>query len=134
MRMAQELGVLAPPQVDVLVSGLLSERVRLGPFATALVWITPHEEGTIPASPRWLETTREGGNVVLRWSPSIEPSFWSYEVERARGNAGAVIVSPLPLRAAMWVDTAVPPEAARYSIRAVTASGLASARAWSGPV
>ncbi len=122
MRLAQELGILAPPRCGIEVAGVVRERVRLGPFATALVWITPYEASP-PAAPHWLEVRREGGNMILRWTAETAASFYSYEVSRIEA-AGPVGISPDPLRAAMWIDTAAPDGPLRYSVRALTASGV----------
>ncbi len=133
MRLAQELGVLAPLRSGLSVAGTLRERVPLGPFATALLWITPHH-GNRPPTPSWLEAKRETGNVVLRWTADRAPSFYSYEVSRNRAVAGSVRISPHPLRAAMWIDTAAPDGPLVYIVRAVSASGVASRPASTGPV
>jgi len=133
MRLAQELGALAPPRRGIVSAGTVRERVQLGAFETALVWVTPHQPGPA-ATPRWLETRRAAGNVVLRWTADPEASFYSYEVRRIRAGSPAVRISPDPLRAAMWIDTAVPDEPLRYSVRAVTASGVVGRTVVSPPV
>ncbi len=133
MRLAQELGVLAPPRSGLHVRDALRERVPLGPFATALVWITPYRDAP-PATPSWLEASREGGNVVLRWTPDRTPGLYTYEVSRTRAGKRAIAISPAPLRSAMWIDTAVPDEPLGYTVRTVSASGVASRPAPSRPV
>ena len=121
MRLAQELGVLAPPRHGVRVAGELREQVRLGAFETAVIWITPHAR-TPPESPGWLEATRSDGLVVLRWEPDLSPALYGYDLLRDGRR-----ISPAPLRAAMWTDSAAPAERVRYAVRAVSASGIVSA-------
>jgi hypothetical protein len=67
----------------------------------------------------------EDGNVILRWQPNLEPFFYSYEVYLVR-NDEVVLLSPIPLRSAMWVDTAPPRGSRAYAVRAVSASGINS--------
>ena len=131
MRLAQELGVLVPLRSGLRVRGTVRERVPLGSFATALVWITPYREAR-PATPLWLEASRDGGNVVLRWTPDRTGSFYTYEVTRTRESV--VVISPDPLRAAMWIDTAATDGPLTYTVRAITASGGASRPARTGRV
>ena len=133
MRFAQELGVLQPVRSGLRIAGTVRERVPLGPFATALVWITPYRTA-VPATPTWLEASREGGNVVLRWTPDRTASFYSYEVSRTAAGDRPVSITPDPLRAAMWIDTAAPDAPLRYTIRTVSASGVRSRPARSRPV
>jgi glycosyl hydrolase family 39 (putative alpha-L-iduronidase) len=141
LRAAAELGVAAPLRSGVPVEdGRLRVPVELGPDATALVWVTPFDPRP-PPEPRWLAATAERGNAVLRWTPNREPGFYGYELlrmtpgrGRAKGDAAGV-VAPMPLRSAMWVDTAPPPGAAHvYGVRAVSASGARSPLALSPPV
>ena len=123
LRRAAELGVAAPVRCGVAPG---AERVTLGPYATALVWITPVRAG-LPAAPRWIEVRREVAGTLLRWTPSTDPAFYGYEAARD----GAVI-TPDPMRAAIWVD-AEGSGTARYAVRTVTASGGHSAwAAWDG--
>jgi hypothetical protein len=98
----------------------------LGPFAIVLHWVTPFSDEP-PAAPRWLEAGVEDGNVVLRWTPNREPFFYSYEVYRLEGERPVARLSPVPLRAAMWVDTAPSGGSRIYGVRAVSASGILSA-------
>ena len=58
----------------------------------------------------------------MRWTPGREADIYSYEVRR-----DGALISPVPLRAAMWVDTAPPPGRHTYEVRAVSASGVAGA-------
>lgn len=128
VRAAQELGVAAPMRSGIaLEGGVFRDRLDLVPFATALLWITPFSPDP-PAAPLWLAAEASGGDAVLRWVPAQETVFYSYEVFRMgpNGRPGPRL-SPLPLRSAMWVDTAPPPGVYTYGVRAVTASGIASA-------
>jgi glycosyl hydrolase family 39 (putative alpha-L-iduronidase) len=134
IRAAAELGVAAPIRRDLRVEGgRLRLPLRLDPYATVLVWVTPVRRDA-PAAPRWLEPVVERGNVVLRWTPNREPSFYSYEVVRVAPGGVRTPIAPVPLRSAMWVDTAAPRGEQAYSVRAVTASGVRSASVRSPPV
>ena len=130
LRRAAELAAAAPIQHAIgIEAGRLALRLPLIPFATALVWITPVDTAP-PAMPCWIEADMADGNAVLRWSPNSEPGFYGYEVLRLDTGHR---VAPLPLRTAMWVDTAPPRGVAlRYAVRAISASGrrspLAAAR------
>jgi xylan 1,4-beta-xylosidase len=135
LRAAAELGTAAPLRSGVaLPGGRLRTPIRLAPYATALLWVTPFVPDRRPAAPSWIEARAEAGNAVLRWTPDRDPGFWSYEVLRLAPGAPPRRVSPLPLRAAMWVDTAPPPGEHRYRVRAVSASGVRGATAESPPV
>jgi hypothetical protein len=124
LRQAAELAAAAPIRRDLAVAGdRLVVPLRLPPFATRLVWITPFDP-VPPDAPRWIAANAEDGNVRLRWTPSAAPGFWGFELLRLdppRRLAG------LPLRAASWVDTAPPRGVAlRYAVRSITASGRSS--------
>lgn len=122
VRAAAELGVTEPIRSALMVeAGTLRLRLRLAPFDTVLVWVTPTRPQR-PAAPDWLQAEAEGGNAVLRWTPGREESVYTYEVRR-NGRP----ISPVPLRAAMWIDAAPPPGRHSYSVRAVSASGVAGA-------
>ncbi len=124
LRQAQELGVFAPIRQAVSVSGgALTERFTIAPYTTLLFWVTPHTPD-VPAAPRGVYADRLGGNVVIRWEPSREPACYSYEVFLMDGTEARERLSPLPLRAALWVETAPPPGPYTYGVRAVTASGV----------
>ncbi len=123
LRRAAELGVAAPIRRGVAPG---PERITLGPYATALVWITPARPGT-PAPPRWIEARRDAAGTLLRWTPSTDPAFYGYEAAR-----NGAVITPDPMRQAIWVDTEASGPA-RYAVRAVTASGGRSAwTAWTG--
>ena len=124
LRRVAELAAAAPIRHDVRIEGgKLDLRLPLIPFTTAFVWITPDDPAP-PAMPRWIEASMADGNAVLRWTPNSEPGFYGYEVLRL--DTGDRI-APLPLRSAMWVDTAPPRGVAlRYAVRAISASGRRS--------
>jgi xylan 1,4-beta-xylosidase len=124
LRRAAELAAAAPIRRDIgIQGGRLVLRLSMIPFTTAHLWITPDDPAP-PATPRWIEASMADGNAVLRWSPNIEPGFYGYEVLRLDTGHR---VAPLPLRTAMWVDTAPPRGVAlRYAVRAISASGRRS--------
>jgi hypothetical protein len=135
LREAAELGVAAPLRSGVsLAGGRLRAPIRLAPYATALLWVTPFLPDRRPAAPRWIAAQAQAGNAVLRWTPYRDPGFWSYEVLRSTPGAPPRRVSPVPLRSAMWVDTAPPPGRIRYEVRAISASGVRGVPAVSPPV
>ena len=119
VRRAAELGVTEPIRSGVAVAdGTVRLRLRLARFETVLIWITP-TRATVPATPDWIQADAERNTVVLRWTP--DPDAYSYEVRR-----DGELVSPTPLRAAMWVD-APPPGRHVYGVRTVSASSVPSA-------
>ena len=121
MRRAAELGVAAPIRRGAAPG---PERVTLGPYETALVWVTPARAGT-PAAPAWIEVRPQAAGTLLRWTPSTDPALYSYEVTR-----DGIPITPDPMRAASWVDAGAPGPG-RYAVRTVTASGGRSAwAAW----
>lgn len=139
VRAAAELGVAAPIRSGLAVEGgrLRLPPFRLEPYATALVWVTPFDPAARPAAPRWIAADADRhGNAVLRWTPNREPGFYTYELVRMTpGRGAAARIAPVPLRSAMWVDTAPPPGLAHvYGVRAVSASGARSALARSAPL
>jgi hypothetical protein len=99
--------------------------MAIAPYAVVAYWITPHIPDP-PADPIWIEARLEDGNVVLRWRPNTEPFFYSYELYLIVAGAADTLISPMPLRSAMWIDTAPAPGTRRYAVRAVTASGIRS--------
>ncbi len=124
VRAAAELGVAEPLRTDLAPQdGAVRLRLSLARFETMLIWVTPTRPAP-PAVPAWLQADAEGGSAVLRWTPGREPDLYSYEVRR-----DGQLVSPVPLRAAIWVDAAVPPGRHTYAVSAVSSSGVASARA-----
>ncbi len=134
VRQAQELALDAPARRGVAVpDGTLTETFALEPSAVTAWWITPFVTEA-PAAPEWLEAVIEDGNVILRWQPSREPLFYSYDVSLTGHGAAARLLSPVPLRPAMWVDTAPPHGIRTYAVRAVSASGISSRPVVSRPV
>ncbi len=135
IRQAQELAVAAPIQRDLPVpAGKFSATFSLAPYAVLVYWLTPFRaDAPGPATPAWLHADVEGGNVVLRWQPNREPDFYSYEVFAVASGVQRQI-APVPLRGAIWVDTAPPPGERSYAVRAVNASGSASALVQSAAV
>jgi hypothetical protein len=134
IRQAQELTVAAPIARDVaLKGGEYHDEVTLSPYAVLAYWITPFIADP-PADPVWIEAVAEDGNVILRWRPNVEPFFYSYEVYVVGAGEAEQLISPTPLRAAMWVDTAPPPGTRTYAVRAVTASGVRGNLVRSDPV
>ncbi|GEM_PF-3566224 len=134
IRQAQELALFAPIQQGIsLGDGTISDRFAITPFTTLLYWITPFLPET-PAAPRWVTATVEEGNLILRWEPSREASFFSYQVFLIRDGKPDTLLSPMPLRAAQWIDSAPPAETRRYGIQTVSASGVASTMVMSDPV
>lgn len=134
IRLAQELTVFAPIRRDIaLTGGEFRDTLTVDPFTVAVYWITPFIQD-LPGDPSWVETTVEDGHVILRWKPNLEPFFYSYEVYLMRDSEPAELLSPLPLRAAIWVDTAPPAGIRTYGVRAVSASGVMSTIVPSHPV
>jgi hypothetical protein len=126
IRHAQELTTSGPIRRDVaLAASELHDIIDLDPFTTVCIWMTP-VVSEAPADPTWLEGTRENERIILRWQPNFEPFFYSYEVHRMVGGEPTQLLSPVPLRAAMWIDSA-PAFPAAYGVRAVSASGYTSA-------
>lgn len=126
IRDAQELALFAPVRQGVaLADGTFRDRFTIAPFTTLLYWITPFSPA-VPAAPRWVTAAAEDGNIILRWEPSREPSFLSYEVALLHDGEPDVVLSPTPLRSALWVDTAPPAGPRRYAVRTISASGFAS--------
>jgi hypothetical protein len=122
----QEIALARPIARDVAVqAGTYAETLSLDPFTTLCLWITPVLT-TAPQAPTWLESAVHGGNAILRWSPNQEPFFYSYEVFRLRDGVPDQLLTPDPLRSALWIDTEPAPGRSMYGVRAVSASGVAS--------
>ena len=134
IRLAQEIAVARPIARNITVNEAnYRETVTLDPYATICLWITPTIDD-IPETPRWLELTVEDGDVILRWSPNSESWFFSYELFECQNGAPSERLSPDPLRAALWVDTAPPPGRRTYGVRSVSVSGVTSALATSAEI
>jgi Glycosyl hydrolases family 39 len=127
IRQNQELsvphsGVNVPP----LPGGRFTTTVDLPAYTTMVFWITQYTTDK-PAPPNWettapyiKDTTSYGTNVVLRWQPDTDPTFYSYQVYRDTDKRP---ITPDPLRAALWVDTNPLPGSHTYTICTVNASG-----------
>jgi hypothetical protein len=130
VRQSQEFSVAASSVGEVLSGGKFSTVVKIPANTTIVFWLTENT-ADVPATPAWetadpytVDTTDYGSAVILRWQPILDPTFYSYEVSR---DDEKTVISPSPLRAALWVDTN--PEAGphTYWIRAFSASGVPSA-------
>lgn len=134
IRQAQELSVDAPIRRGlVLADGTLRETVVVPPFGVLAYWVTPFRSDP-PATPSWISATPADGNIVLRWTPTTDPMVSSYEVYVRRDGTTPIRLSPDPLRAALWVDTAPPGGRRVYLVCAVSASGRTSPLVASPPV
>jgi hypothetical protein len=137
VRAAQELGVVSPIRSGLTVSkGVFRDSVDITPFSTALLWITPFSLDS-PTAPTSLGVEVSYENAVLRWTPTSDPGFYSYEVFRIGFNGQpGLCLSPRPLRSALWVeeDTAVLPGTHVYGVRTATASGIYSAIVLAPPI
>lgn len=134
LRQAQELALFTPIQHGVtLVDGTFRDRFTIASFVTLLYWLTPFVPQT-PAAPRWVRTAVEEGNVILHWEPSREVSFFSYQVFLPQDDQPDTLLSPVPLRAAQWIDTDPPAGTRRYRIQTISASGISSPAVSSNPV
>jgi Glycosyl hydrolases family 39 len=126
IRHGQELAIASPIGRNVAVpEGKLDRVLTLGPWSVGALWITPVRPDR-PIQPEWIEATFEDGNVILRWTPNREPFFYSYELFLLDQASSHLLLSPMPLRSAMWVDTAPIPGVRTYGVRAVSASGVVS--------
>ena len=72
--------------------------------------------------------------MIPRWKPNLAPFFYAYEVYVMRDSEPAELLSPVPLRAAVWVDTTPPQGMHTDGVRAVSASGTLSAIVPSDPI
>jgi hypothetical protein len=134
IRLTQELTVFAPiRRVMALRDGEFRDTLTIEPFTVAVYWVTPFTRAP-PVDPTWVEAAVAEDHVILRWQSNLEPFFYSYEVNLMRDGEGAELLSPVPLRAAMWVDTAPPQGVRTYGVRAVSASGALSGIVPSHPI
>jgi hypothetical protein len=136
IRQAQELAVLRPIRRNVFLgdgTGTYRETLELNPYTTIGLWITPVSE-MILNSPEWRSITMQNSNVVLQWTPNREPDFYSYEVFLMIDGKPGARLTPVPLRSALWIDTAPPAGSRTYGVRTVTASGIPSPVVTSGDV
>ena len=125
IRSAQDLSVVAAHRN---VSPDFNTTVTIPAYTTTVFWITEYNAKEVPAAPAWHttnpftldKTPSYGTNVVLRWQPGTDPTFYSYEVYRVESTdvespSSSDRISPNPLaaplavtlRAALWVDTKV---------------------------
>ena len=123
-----------------VLDGKLNASVSVGPYDVLLLWITRHKIG-FPGSSEWLEATVEDEGVVLRWTPSSDPSFLTYWVvacetewdDQAMEYPPWYVVSDNSkqwLRSAMMVDTDPPPGPRRYRVDVASADFTASFSAY----
>lgn len=134
IRQAQELALFTPIQQGItLGDGAFHDRFTIAPFTTLLYWLTPYLPD-VPAAPGWVTATVDESNVILRWEPSREAPFFSSVIYFLRDGAPDTPLSPMPLRAAYWVDTAPQAGTHRYGIRIMSASGVLSTMVASNPV
>jgi hypothetical protein len=128
IRAAQELSVAASKVGVAAPGGVFHADLTIPAYTTTVFWITEFTT-TPPTVPAWsttpfiLDTTDYGTNVALFWLPDPSPTFYSYQVSR---DKLANVISPSPLRAALWVDTNPGAGSHSYWIQSVSASGIPS--------
>jgi hypothetical protein len=126
IRQNQEFSVVASKVGESLTGGKFSTVVNIPAYTTTIFWLTENTTD-VPDAPTWdtnpytVDTTDYGSAVVLRWQPNLDPTFYSYQVTRDK-----TVVSPNPLRSALWVDTNPGAGMHAYTIQAISASGVAS--------
>jgi Glycosyl hydrolases family 39 len=133
IRQAQEFSVVpAAFQVgEPLPSGTFHATVKIPAYTTTVFWITQNTED-VPATPVWGtadpytvdSVDYPGSDVILQWQPDLDPMFYSYEVSR---DEQTNVISPTPLRSAIFVDTNPGSGGHTYWLRAFSASGVPSA-------
>ena len=139
IRKAQELQVVNRGVGQTITGGRFdAPPVTIPPNTTTLFWITnyePNPPNPPPATLSWTELTPPltditptGTNVVLTWQPSLDPTFYTYDVAKDHQSN---IISPNPLRAALWIDTDAG-TGHTYWVRAVSASNVQGP--WSAPL
>jgi hypothetical protein len=134
IRSVQEFATQSPIKRNLLLPGGNFDTVlALSPWAIVALWITPVILDK-PSDPEWIETAVEDGNVILRWTPNREPCFYSYELFSLTDREEPSLLSPLPLRSAIWVHTAPAPGVYTYGVRAISASDVPSRLVVSAPV
>ena len=126
IRQNQEFSVVASQVAKGLLGGKFSTAVNIPAYTTTIFWLTENTMDT-PDQPMWaanpytVDTADYGSAVVLRWQPNLEPTFYSYQVTR-----DGKVISPNPLRSALWVDTSPSPGPHTYTILAISASNVPS--------
>jgi hypothetical protein len=134
IRSAQEFETQSPINRNLpLPGGKFEDALTLGPWAVLALWITPVTADK-PNDPEWIETAIEDGNAILRWTPNREPFFYSYELFLLTDREPPLLLSPTPLRAAMWVHTNPAPGVYTYGVRAISASDIPSRLVLSAPM
>ncbi len=138
IRQKQELSVVSLTQNVPLPGGTFHDQFTIQPYSARLYWITPFKTAAeyTPASPSTVTAIAENGNAIVQWTPHQDSWFYSYEVYllTADGKPQGSPLTPNPLRAALWVDTAPAHGTRQYGVRAVSASGVPSALTSSNPV
>jgi len=128
IRYEQELSV-APTSAQ-FAQGTFSDQFTIQPYSVRLYWITPLKTAAeyTPAAPAQVIAARDNGNAIVHWTPNQDPWFYSYEVYLTQdGKPKGPPLSPNPLRAALWVDTAPGQGALQYGVQAISASGVPGA-------
>jgi len=126
IRYAQEFATQSPIKQNLpLPEGKFDDVLTLSPWAVIALWITPVITDK-PSDPEWIETAVEDSNVILRWTPNREPFFYSYELFLLADQASPSLLTPMPLRSAMWVHTDPAPGVRSYGVRTITSSGVTS--------
>jgi hypothetical protein len=134
IRSAQEFATQSPIKRNLpLPEGKFEDVLTLTPWAILVLWITPVTAHK-PSDPEWIEAAIEDGNAILRWSPNREPFFYSYELFLLTDGTSPLLLSPIPLRSAIWVHTDLAPGVHTYGVRTVSASGTISKLVVSAPL
>jgi hypothetical protein len=131
IRAAQEFSVVNSMVGQPLPSGTFNTTLKIPAYTTTVFWITENVSD-VPGTPAWeavnpyIVNTVDypGSDVILTWQPNLDPTFYRYEVSRDKQEN---IISPTPLRSAIFVDTNPAPGLHTYWIRAFNASNVASA-------
>jgi len=140
IRRAQGLALARPITRGVAApDGIYREIIELEPYATVCLWITPASDA-VPTAPAWIEVVDEPAGDLVRWEPTTDPAFLTYELYSSMEDGDDATIpeptnrlTPNTLRAALWVDPAAP-AGRRYAVRTVSASGIASPLAVAGAV
>ena len=126
IRLAQEITIAEPVSRNIPIQNRrYGSVVVIRPYTTFLMLITAFDE-LIPASPAWIESAADSGNVVVRWEPRDDPGCFSFELWLMDGERPVTRLTPDPMRAALWIDTRPPRGTRVYGVRAVSPSGIAS--------
>jgi hypothetical protein len=138
IRQQQELQVAAQSVGQPITGGRFeAPALSIPAYTTTMFWITQFDKDTRPGTLSWIgptpptmDTTPSGMNVVLRWTPSTEPTFYTYEISRDE-QTNILTNVPVPLRSALWIDTNAT-KGHTYWVRAVSASNIPGD--WSAPI